>query len=271
LRSYGDGAIVVTAFGPSGGRFDLHRHDRSQLAWASSGILTVSADRPEAEAMDPVADLAGTDPAGFREDRASAGVWVLPPSRALWIPAGIEHVMDADRRTTLCCPYFDAARGPDWSVPTVIRVTPLARELILHLAGADLGAGERHRAEEVLLDQLTPVPVTTIAVPMPRDPRAIEVARGIIADPADRSTLEQWGRRAGASTRTLARLFAAETGMSFARWRTQARLRAALPLLAAGVPVATTARRVGYLTPSGFVAVFHAATGVPPAAYFTDR
>ncbi|MEV0405653.1 helix-turn-helix domain-containing protein [Actinoallomurus sp. NPDC050550] len=59
--------------------------------------------------------------------------------------------------------------------------------------------------------------------------------------------------------------------MTFGRWRTQARLRSALVLLARGTPVAVVARRVGYATPSAFVAVFHRALGVSPGAYFGTR
>jgi AraC-like DNA-binding protein len=65
-------------------------------------------------------------------------------------------------------------------------------------------------------------------------------------------------------------LFDAETGMSFGRWRTQARMRAALELLAEGAPVTTVARRVGYVTPSAFVAVFRRAFGVSPRMYFRN-
>lgn len=244
LRSYGDGVILVAEPSAEGRRYDRHRHAEHQLAWASSGILTVS---------------------------SAAGTWVLPPARALWIPAGTVHAMDADRHTTVCCPYFGAARGPRWTRPTVVAISALARELILHLATADPGPAECRRAEAVLLDQLTPVPVTTIAVPMPRDPRALDVAHALVGDPADDATLDEWARRASTSTRTLARLFTAETGMSFARWRTHVRVRAALPLLAGGTPVAAAARRVGYATPSAFVAVFRKVVGVTPGAYFGGR
>ncbi|MGH3378756.1 MAG: helix-turn-helix domain-containing protein [Actinoallomurus sp.] len=244
LRSYGDGAILVAAFSSQGRRYDRHRHAEHQLAWASSGILTVS---------------------------SPAGTWVLPSACALWIPAGTVHAMDADRHTTVCCPYFGADRGPRWDRPTVVAISALARELILHLAGADPGPAARRRAENVLLDQLAPVPVTTIAVPMPRDPRALPVAQAVIENPSDDATLETWARRTSTSTRTLARLFTAETGMSFGRWRTHVRLRAALPLLAGGMPVAAAARRVGYATPSAFVAVFRKIVGVTPGVYFTGR
>lgn len=244
FSQHGDGTVLVVAFQATGGHYDWHRHDQHQLAWAATGMLTVST----------------------REI-----TWVLPPARALWIPAGTPHVTDADRHTTLHSIYFDAARGPAATRPVPMAVTALARELLLHLGRTDLAAAARGRAEEVLLDQLTPVPATAIAVPMPADRRALDVARAVIADPADEATLEVWARRTGVGGRTLARLFAAETGMPFGRWRTQVRLRAALPLLADGLPVATVARRVGYATPSAFVATFHKVVGITPGSYFTSR
>jgi AraC-like DNA-binding protein len=111
--------------------------------------------------------------------------------------------------------------------------------------------------------------VASVRVPMPTDPRALAVAQGIVDDPADARGLDAWGRAVGASARTLARLFGTQTGLSFGRWRTQARLRAALSLLATGMPVGVIAHRVGYRTPSAFVAAFRQALGVPPGSYFS--
>ncbi len=243
-HSFDDGAVLVVAFEAAGGHFARHRHDQHQLAWASSGMLTVST----------------------HESR-----WLLPPTRALWIPGGVPHVTAADRHTTLHSVYFAASRGLDAHAPVPLAIGGLARELLAHLGRRDLDPAARVRAEDVLLDQLAPVPVTAITVPMPRDARAIEVARAVIDNPADDATLEVWARRAGVGGRTLARLFATEAGMPFGRWRTYVRLRAALPLLAGGMPVAAAARRVGYTTPSAFVAVFRKVMGVTPGAYFTDR
>jgi len=238
-----DGAVLVAAFHATGGHYDWHRHGQHQLAWAATGVLTVSTHER---------------------------TWVLPPARALWIPAGVPHITDADRHTTLHSIYFAASRGPAADEPMPVAIGDLARELMLHLGRTGLAPDARCRAEDVLLDQLTPVPVTTITVPMPRDPRALDVARAVIDDPAADTTLEVWARRTGAGERTLARLFAAETGMPFGRWRTHVRLRAALPLLAEGLPVATAARRVGYTTPSAFVATFRKVVGTTPGAYFTS-
>ncbi len=85
---------------------------------------------------------------------------------------------------------------------------------------------------------------------------------------AQQRTLADWGRAVGASERTLARAFTAQTRMTFGRWRTLLRLQAALPMLAAGEPVGRVARQVGYETPSAFVAAFRRETGLTPAAYF---
>ncbi len=81
-------------------------------------------------------------------------------------------------------------------------------------------------------------------------------------------SLPAWGRAVGAGARTLARVWLAETGTSFARWRTLLRMQAALPRLVAGVPVATVAHEVGYATASAFVAAFRRTTGVTPGSYF---
>lgn len=94
------------------------------------------------------------------------------------------------------------------------------------------------------------------------------MAAALQADPGDGRSLSEWGRHAGASGRTLARLIERETGMGFARWRTQLRIAAALPRLAGGATVTRVAHEVGYATPSAFVAAFRRTLGAPPGAYF---
>ncbi len=223
--------------------FPVHTHDEHQLAWARSGVLVVTTE---------------------------GGEWVLPPSRALWIPAGAPHLTAASgSATVLRSLYLEPRRGtPDWPDPRPVAVSPLVAALVDHLADAALDAPRRARAQAVLIDSLESVPATTISVPMPRDSRALAVARALVADPTDARNLEQWGRHVGASARTLARTFVADTGIPFARWRTAVRLRAALTHLSEGEPVVTVARRVGYATPSAFVAAFVRETGLTPGAYF---
>jgi AraC-like DNA-binding protein/quercetin dioxygenase-like cupin family protein len=232
---------VVVELGPTEG-FDLHVHDYHQLALAARGVLVMS---------------------------GVGRSWVLPRTRGLWIPAGVRHSVAVSGHTTMLSTYVDPARCPlTWDEPTVVDASGLPGQLVAHLAQSDLPAARRARAEAVLWDVVVPLPLTTLSLPMPSDERARRVADGLLADLADRRSLVAWGRAVGASERTLARLFAAETGVGFERWRTTARLAVALPLLAAGTSVAATAHQVGYSTPSAFVAAFRREVGTTPGEYF---
>jgi AraC-like DNA-binding protein len=240
------GCVLVGHFDlPAGQRFGWHDHAEHQLAWAASGVLTVTA-----------------------ADRT----WVLPPTRALWIPAGVRHATGASTPAAVRSPYFPTGACPlDYAEPTPVVVDDLLAALIRYLARPELPDDARARAVPVVFDVLAPVPAEAVRVPRPRDPRARQVAVGLLGDPADDRDLAAWGREVGASARTLTRLFAAETGLSWGRWRTQARLRAALINLADGVPVATVGHRVGYRTASAFVAAFRQTLGTPPGRYFSAR
>jgi AraC-like DNA-binding protein/quercetin dioxygenase-like cupin family protein len=235
-------AIVATFPMPVGRRFEWHHHDDHQLAWSPEGVLVV---------------------------RTEGGSHVLPPARALWIPAGTRHETTASGAAVLRTVYIRTSGCPvDWDRPTPVGVSPLLRELIPHLEDRSLADGKRLHAEAMLFDLLAPLAVTTIDVRLPVDERARQVAEALLADPGDGRTLHAWGRHVGASSRTLARAFQSETGLSFGRWRTLARLQAALLQLADGLPVGLVALRVGYRAPSAFVAAFRAHTGVSPGRYF---
>ncbi len=239
-----DGIVVATFPMPGGTLYGWHTHQDHQLAWAASGVLTVLTE---------------------------GATWVLPPTRALWIPAGMPHETGAASRATMRSVYVPAGLSPvNWSVPTPVTASPLLAELIGYLGG-ELTRPRREHGEALLADLLEPVPLATLDVTFPQGPLAGAVAGALRENPADERTLADWGRTVGASERTLARAFTAQTGMPFGRWRTLLRLQAALPLLAAGEPVSRVAHRVGYETPSAFVAAFRRETGLTPAAHFAPR
>jgi len=161
---------------PAGTRFDWHTHEDHQLAWAATGVLTV---------------LTG---------EVDGSTWVLPPTRALWIPAGLPHETASDGRATMRSLYIRPSLSPvTWEDPTPVAASPLLAELIGYLGEPGLPAGHRAHAEVLLADLLTPVPVTTIEVRSPSAPTARRVADALRADPADRRTLREWGRQVGAS------------------------------------------------------------------------
>lgn len=236
-------AVIVATFPmPAGRIFDWHTHTDHQLAWAASGVLTV---------------------------RTDASTWVLPPTRALWIPAGLRHETLAAGVATMRSAYLRPDRcSVTWPDATPVAASPLLAELIGYLASPDLDVARRANGEALLVDVLQPVAMTTVEVRLPGDDRARRVADGLAANPADDRTLAEWGREVGASERTLARAFLADTGVSFGRWRTLLRVQTALHSLADGEPVGNVARRVGYESDSAFVQAFRRETGVTPAAYF---
>src|SRR5262249_23663149 len=105
-------------------------------------------------------------------------------------------------------------------------------------------------------------------LPMPRDARALRVAHRLRDEPGEAAPLGAFARAAGASRRTLERLFQRETGMSLGRWRQQVRLLHAMRLLARGEGVTSTALEVGYESPSAFIAASASTLGTTPGRYY---
>lgn len=235
---------------PDGHRIPPHIHKRAQLIYAERGVMTVS-----------VAQQGG-------------GLWVIPPQRALWMPAGILHRIRMTGDVAMRTLYVDPAAAP--TLPgdcRVVTVSALLRELVLAAMRVPPlydEAGPDGRLMGVILDQLRVLPIMPLHLPMPGDRRLAGICAALLDDLADNRPLEAWGRQAGASVSTLGRLFRAETGMGFSAWRQQARLVRALELLAAGRPVTQVALDLGYDSVSAFIAMFRRAFGVPPARYFRD-
>jgi AraC-like DNA-binding protein len=155
-----------------------------------------------------------------------------------------------------------------WKRATPVAVNPLLAEVIDYLDDDGVRGPRREHAERLLEDLMAPVAMAKIDVRFPAHAPARTVAERLLKEPADRSTLAEWGGRVGAGERTLARSFVAETGLPFGRWRILVRLQAALLMLAAGDKVSTVAEHIGYDTASAFVAAFRRETGVTPADYF---
>jgi AraC-like DNA-binding protein len=151
----------------------------------------------------------------------------------------------------------------------VLAVSGLLREAIIALAtGAPLDPDDRADLYRVVLRRLTPAPAPArFHLPTPADQRLRGIADLLAGDPANTSTLAEFGREVGASERTLSRLFRRDTGMSFPQWRAQLRLQHAMLLLAGGSSVTAAAIGSGYSNVSAFIAAFRDAFGVTPATH----
>ncbi len=219
--------------------------DWDQLAYAAQGVMSV---------------------------RTVEGTWIVPPHRAVWIPAGVAHKLEMAGRVQVRTLFFEPrlARAQPRRCHAV-NVPPLLRELVL--ATVRLGMLRRTVAAEarlarVILDQLEMLPAVPLQLPMPRDPRARKAAELMQDNGGEPLSLAKAARAAGASRRTLERLFRAETHMTLGRWRQRLRLVEALRLLAAGHAVTRVALDVGYESPSAFVSAFRKLLGTTPGRYF---
>jgi len=219
-----------------------HTHTRAQLLFAAAGVMSVVTDRAN---------------------------FVIPPQRAIWMPAGVDHEVTCRSAVSIRTLYVDAA-GDTRRECRVIEVSDLLRALILEamvLPREYDRSGRDGLIMQLLLESIDAPSAPSLSVPMPREPRLAAICRELIAEPARCDALDDLAARACMSRRTFTRLFREQTGMSLAEWRQHVRLLEAMARLARGQPVTTTAYDVGYESPSAFTAAFQRAFGVPPSRY----
>ncbi len=223
----------------------MRGHRRGRLVYASSGMALVGTLR---------------------------GTWALPPGHTLWLPPGTAHEINARRAPTLrrltIAPGMATQLPPE---PFVIAVSTLLREAILRfliLMGEAPAEARRRRLLAVIMDEIAAAEPASWFLPLPRERRLLKVTRALLKDPSDTRSLEAFAPLAGASPRSLARLFVAHTGLTFGAWRQRLRLLTAMTLLQEGAPVTTVATKTGFSSPSAFIAAFKRQAGLPPGRYF---
>src|SRR4029077_14467439 len=224
-----------------------HLHQEDQLVYACQGVMTV---------------------------RTNTGTWVVPTQRAVWIPARIPHSILTSGAVWMRTIFLRARlvrRLP--RTCCVVNVSPLLQQMILHLCTVGkLNRRSKTHAHliDVLIDQLETVQAVPLQLPSPSDPRAARVAAALQGNLNGSVSLAWACKQAGASKRTIERLFQRETGISLGKWREQLRLMRSMQLLAAGEKISHAALEAGYSTPSAFIAMFRKALGTTPRKYFEN-
>ena len=244
-----------------------HSHPWAQVAISTTGVIQLTVDR---------------------------GTYIVPPSRALWIPPGMEHavtmVEDAEMRTL----YFHQPRGrcgpaalgertaphgqAAWRQCRVLEVSDLLRAVVREMPttpddGPPPNAAtllrERHLSA-LLCDELARAAPVKLGVDLPHDKRLRQLCEAVLADPTRHTTLEAWAQDTGASLRTVARLFRTELGSTFTQWRQQVILAKAVSLAAGRMPMGQIAAELGY-SPSAFSAMVRKSVGQPPGQFLGQR
>ena len=235
----------VSADLPHGHVIPEHSHPEDQLLFASKGVMTL---------------------------RTKQGVWVVPPLRAVWIPADTPHSVSMSGQVSMRTLYLLPKLCR--TLPArcfVMNVSALLRELILHtctFAKLSKKAASERRIVEMLVDHLKAVGSVPLQLPLPDDSRAKRVVETLHANPSDQRTLAELCKDCGAGKRTIQRLFLQETKMAFGKWRQQFRLLHGMELLASGEKVSAAALEAGYSSTSAFISMFHKQLGTTPARYF---
>jgi AraC-like DNA-binding protein len=218
-----------------------HSHDYHQLIYVSTGVLAIHTEQ---------------------------GAWIASRDRAAWVPAATWHEHRAYGPTSVHTVGFDAAMAPlpDES-PTIVAVDALLRELLVAGTEPGLAADEALRIRAVLLDRLRRAHVQPLALPAARDPRLAHACELVVEDLRQPRPVAGLACAAGASERTLTRLFRREFGLTYPQWRTNVRVFQAMIQLSEGATVTETAHACGWATTSAFVDTFTRTMGQTPGTY----
>src|SRR6202790_4803936 len=111
-RATGDGVHLVARTYRKGVRLGTHMHREAQLVYAARGTMQVTTPK---------------------------GRWLVPPDRAVWVPARSEHSIDVLADIEMRTLYFDLAglwgepRSDSLDAEFVVLVSPLLHQTILAL------------------------------------------------------------------------------------------------------------------------------------------
>ena len=251
-RATGDGIHLVARSYRKGVRLDTHMHREAQLVYAAKGTMQVTTPK---------------------------GRWLVPPDRAVWVPALFEHAIDVLADIQMRTLYFDVAwlkrekRSKSLALEFVVRVSPLLHQAILALFDDNSTPDQIGLLVKLVMLELHRAEDSTTFIPLPHEPRCRRAADIVLADPTGAHEIETLAREVGTSARTLSRLFSSETQLSFKSWCQRARIAAAIEKLStdANVSVKQLASDLGYASVPAFSHAFRQVTGKTPTEFAEEE
>ncbi len=246
--STGDGLHMIANHYSKGVRLDTHMHREAQLVYAARGTMQVTTPK---------------------------GRWLVPPDRAVWVPARSEHAIDVLADIEMRTLYFDLAwlaredRSASLDAEFVVRVSPLLHQAILALFDGRNDPDRTALLIKLVMLELHQAEDSATFIPLPREPRCRRAADIVLGDPTGSHEIDTLAREVGTSSRTLSRLFASETQLSFKSWCQRARIAAAIEKLSvdANLSVKQLAADLGYASVPAFSHAFRQVTGKTPTEF----
>jgi AraC-like DNA-binding protein len=246
--STGDGVHLIANHYRKGIRLDTHMHREAQLVYAARGTMQVTTPK---------------------------GRWLVPPDRAVWVPAHLAHSIDVLADIDMRTLYFDLAwlsrQQPNAGLDAefVVRVSPLLHESILALFDGRNDSARIELLVRLAMLELHQAEDSTTFIPLPQESRCRRAAAIVLDDPTAIHEIEVLAREVGTSARTLSRLFASETQLSFKSWCQRARVAAAIERIStrAGVSIKQLASELGYASVPAFSHAFRQVTGKTPTEF----
>lgn len=224
-----------------------HAHTRAQLLYPARGVVTVNTRQ---------------------------GAWVVPPERAVWIPANTRHAARMSGQVSMCSVYIRPRTAATAGLPPtccVVEVSPLLRALLetsIDLPLEYRRGSRENRIMDLILDEVRAMRVLPLNAPIPRCRVLAKVCTALLDEPESDASIDALAAKLAMSRSSFTRHFRTETGMSFGRWMQQARFLYALRRIGAGEPITRVALDCGYASPSAFTAAFRKVLGTSPSQYF---
>ncbi|MDB5610577.1 MAG: transcriptional regulator [Bradyrhizobium sp.] len=247
--STADGGVhLVARHYKKGVRLGTHMHREAQLVYAASGTMQVTTPK---------------------------GRWLVPPDRAVWVPARLEHSIDVLADIEMRTLYFDLAwlaredRSESLAAEFVVRVSRLLHEAILALFDGRNNPDRTGLLVRLAILELHQAEDSATFIPLPHEPRCRRAADIVLRDPTASHEIETLAREVGTSARTLSRLFSSETQLSFKSWCQRARVAVAIEKLSmeTNVSVKQLASDLGYASVPAFSHAFRQVTGKTPTEF----
>lgn len=241
-------AASVVGIAADVGKHDsgMHEHKKGQLLYAPQGCMTFALDN---------------------------SICILPPTKAVWIPPHTSHRAVMTNVVAYRSLYFDCSKYTCPDDIVMVEVNDLLKALIDKMAlwEWDIEETKTQATSALFWEEFYQAKQFQFSLPLPSDRRLTGFRKAMTKSDFIAPELNQLSQTVGASSKTITRLFKAETGMSYQDWRQQWRLLKAIELLCEERQVSDVAHCLEFSSDSAFIAFFKKQTGQTPLSFMKHR